>query len=277
MRIAIVGTGIAGNVVAHRLHPAHDITVFESASRIGGHANTIEVVSGDATLKLDTGFMVFNERTYPKFCALLKELEVGSQDTAMSFSVRRETSGLEYCGSSLNALFAQRANLLRRSFHRMLRDIVRFNRAASEGLDDIAESTTLGEYLEAGQYSREFARDYLVPMGAAIWSNPPDTLPAMPARFFVRFFHNHGLLTFRDRPQWRVIRGGAETYVSKLVAGHQHRIRLNSPVNSIARRGGRVVVRSCGRSESFDRIFIACHSDQALRLLEDASGAEREV
>jgi predicted NAD/FAD-binding protein len=277
MRIAIVGTGIAGNVVAHHLHRAHDITVFESGARIGGHSNTIEVVSGDATLRLDTGFMVFNERTYPQFCTLLRELEVGSQDTSMSFSVRREQNGLEYCGSSLNALFAQRANLLRPSFHRMLRDILRFNRTASEGLDGIAESTTLGEYLEAGQYSREFARDYLVPMGAAIWSSPPETLSAMPARFFLRFFHNHGLLSLHDRPQWRVIRGGAQAYVSKLVASHQHRIRLNSPVDSIARQGGRVVVRSCGRSESFDRIFIACHSDQALRLLQDASGAEREV
>jgi uncharacterized protein len=278
LKIAIVGTGIAGNVVAHHLHANHDITVFEANDYIGGHSNTHHVQTRDGELNLDTGFIVFNDRTYPNFIRLLDKLGVESQPSSMSFSVQCQRSGLEYNGSSLNALFAQRRNLLRPSFHRMIRDIVRFNRESLGLLQDDLPQLTLAEYLARNGYSREFVQHYLIPMGAAIWSAEPRTLQKIPAQFFIRFFHNHGLLNLKDRPMWRVIRGGSRSYVEKLVAGHRRRIRLNCPVHSVTRSGGKVIVRSAGNlAESFDCIFIASHSDQTLSMLSDATRSEREV
>jgi uncharacterized protein len=278
MKIAIVGTGIAGNVVAHRLAREHDITVFEADARVGGHTNTVDVVAGGRRWAIDTGFIVFNDVTYPKFVALLDELGVASQPSDMSFSVSDRRSGLEYSGSSLNTLFAQRSNLLRPSFHRMLLDVLRFNREAPVLLEGGGGPVTLGEYLRAQGYSRSFVEHYILPMGAAIWSASPEGMSRMPAAFFVRFFHNHGLLSVTDRPQWRVIRGGSKRYVEKLVAGHRDRIRLNTPVHWIRRHPGYVEVKARGSEvERFDRVFLACHSDQALRLLTDPSPQEREV
>jgi predicted NAD/FAD-binding protein len=278
LKIAIVGTGIAGNVVAYHLHARHDITVYEANDYIGGHSNTHHVQTGDGELNLDTGFIVFNDRTYPSFIGLLDKLGVESQPSSMSFSVQSEPSGLEYNGSSLNSLFAQRLNLLRPSFHRMIRDVLRFNRESLAVLQQDMPLMTLAEYLARNGYSREFVQNYLIPMGAAIWSAEPRMLQKMPAQFFIRFFHNHGLLSLKDRPVWRVIRNGSESYVQKLVAGHRDRIRLNCPVRSVIRSGGKVIVRSSGiMAESFDCIFIASHSDQALRMLSDATRSEREV
>ena len=278
LKIAVVGTGIAGNVVAHHLHRHHDVTVFEANGYIGGHSNTHSIATRDGELNLDTGFIVFNDRTYPHFTELLDRLGVESQASSMSFSVQCQRSGLEYNGSSLNALFAQRRNLLRPSFHRMIRDILRFNREALALLQDDLPQLTLAEYLARNGYSREFVQYYLVPMGAAIWSAEPRTLQKMPARFFIRFFHNHGLLSLKERPAWQVIRNGSKSYVQKLIAGHRDRIRLDCPVHSVTRRAGKVIVHSAGSgAETFDCIFIASHSDQALRMLSDASGAEREV
>jgi predicted NAD/FAD-binding protein len=269
MRIAVIGAGIAGNVAAWHLHRAgHDIAVFEAGSHVGGHTHTHEI-DGHA---IDTGFIVYNARTYPKFVALLEEFDVASQPSSMSFSVRNESTGLEYNGTRLSTFFAQRRNLLRPSFYRMLADIVRFNREAPR-LIDTHPSSTLGEYLEGNRYSREFIRDYIVPMGAAIWSTHPQRIFGFPACFFVRFLSNHGMLSLDDRPQWRVIRGGSARYVEKLVAPFRHRIRLNSPVRSVRRIAGGVLVDG----ERFDHAFIACHSDQALAMLADPSPAEREV
>lgn len=278
MKIAVIGTGIAGNVVAHRLCEEHDVTVFEANDYIGGHSNTVTLKTAEGDLKLDTGFIVFNDRTYPNFVRLLDELGVDSQESSMSFSVQCERSNLEYNGSTLNSLFAQRSNLLRPSFYRMIRDILRFNREAKELLHRSDSNQSLAAYLEQQGYSDEFVRQYLIPMGAAIWSAEPDTMEQMPAGFFVRFFHNHGLLSIRNRPVWRVIRGGSREYVRKLVAGHRDRIRLNCPVMSVTRQPDRVLVRAHGmEAESFDYIFMACHSDQALRLLGDALPVERQV
>ncbi|HSD70300.1 MAG TPA: FAD-dependent oxidoreductase [Woeseiaceae bacterium] len=278
LRIAVVGTGIAGNVVAHYLHRKHDITVFEANNYIGGHSNTLDVASHGEELRLDTGFIVFNDRTYPHFIDLLDKLGVESQPSNMSFSVRCDNSGLEYNGATLNSLFAQRRNLLRPSFHHMIRDILRFNREARAVLQQDTPQMTLAEYLARNGYSREFVQNYLIPMGAAIWSAEPRALQKMPARFFIRFFDNHGLLDLGDRPLWRVIRNGSRSYVQKLVAGHRERIRLNCPVQSVTRVGSKVIVRSRGNpAESFDCIFIAGHSDQALRMLSDATSLEREV
>lgn len=278
MKIAIIGTGIAGNVVAHRLCGEHDVTVFEANSYVGGHSNTVTVASSEGGLNLDTGFIVFNDRTYPNFVRLLDELGVKSQESSMSFSVQCAQSGLEYNGSTINALFAQRSNLLRPSFYRMIRDILRFNRDALQLLHDDNSRLSLVDYLVQQGYSHEFIGQYLIPMGAAIWSAEPGMMEKMPASFFVRFFHNHGLLSIKDRPVWRVIRGGSREYVRKLIAGHRERIRLNCPVNRVTRQPDRVLIRAQGMEpEAFDYVFLACHSDQALQLLGDALPIERQV
>ena len=277
MKIAIIGSGIAGNVVAHRLHREHDITVFEAAGHIGGHTHTHTVEFKDERHEIDTGFIVFNDWTYPNFIALLTELGVESQPSAMSFSVKNEASRLEYNGATLNTLFAQRRNLLRPSFHRMIRDIVRFNREAP-GLLETSSDTGLGDYLADGGYSREFIRDYLIPMGAAIWSTDPARMLAFPARYFVRFFNNHGMLSVNVRPQWRAIRGGSARYVEKLVAPFRDRIHLNAPVETVRRLPDCVLVKAAGAAAGrFDHVFFACHSDQALRLLADATELEHDV
>jgi predicted NAD/FAD-binding protein len=278
MKIAIIGTGIAGNVAAYHLAKKHDITVYEADDRIGGHTNTVDVLAGGRRWAVDTGFIVFNDVTYPNFIALLDELGVESQPSDMSFSVSNRRNGLEYNGASLNALFAQRSNLLRPSFYRMLLDILRFNREAPTLLEGTAATVTLGDYLDANGYSREFVEHYIVPMGAAIWSATPEGMRRMPAAFFVRFFHNHGLLSVNDRPAWRVIKGGSRRYVEKLVAGHRDRIRLNAAVQWIRRHPEYIEVKAVGADpERFDRVFLACHSDQALRLLADPTPQERDV
>ena len=277
MKIAIIGSGIAGNVVAHHLYRHHEITLFEGASHIGGHTHTHSVVLDGERHEIDTGFIVFNDWTYPNFIALLNELGVATRPSSMSFSVSNERSGLEYNGTSLNTLFAQRQNLLRPSFHRMIREIMRFNREAPRLLES-PDETTLGDYLAVERYSPVFIRDYLVPMGAAIWSTDPQRMLSFPAAYLIRFFHNHGMLSVDDRPQWRVIRGGSARYVEKLVAPFRHRIRLNTPVEAVRRMPDRVMVRPRGgEAERFDQVFFACHSDDALRLLKDASPAENEV
>jgi predicted NAD/FAD-binding protein len=278
MKIAIVGTGIAGNVAAYRLRREHDITVFEANDYIGGHTNTVEVEEDGRTLCIDTGFIVFNDRTYPNFIALLDELGQASRRSVMSFSVQSASTGLEYNGSNLNGLFSQRLNLLRPSFVRMVRDILRFNREAVMAIQDLPAATTVGEYLGRHGYSEEFARDYLVPMTAAIWSAEPVQVVEMPLAFLVRFFHNHGLLQLKDRPVWHVIEGGSREYVRKLTTGHRDRIRTATPVESISRFGDHVQIKARGcEAEQFDHVFIACHSDQALRMLADPTDAEREI
>lgn len=278
MKIAIIGTGIAGNVAAYKLREEHEVTVFEAGPYVGGHTNTLDVYEDGRRLAVDTGFIVFNDRTYPNFIRLLDELGQESQPSEMSFSVRADKGGLEYSGSSLNALFAQRRNILRPPFYRMIRDILRFNEAALRHSDSTDKSETLGDYLRENRYSQEFIDHYLVPMAAAIWSAEPVSVIHMPVRFLVRFFANHGLLQLTDRPVWRVIKGGSRQYVDKLVAGHRDRIRLNSPVQSVRRVSDRIEVRSAsGGIEFFDYVFVACHSDQALALLEDATAEERDV
>jgi len=278
MKIAIIGSGIAGNVIAHRLHRAHDITVYEAASHIGGHTHTHSVEQDERSYEVDTGFIVFNDRTYPNFIALLDELGVASQQSSMSFSVRNESSGLEYNGTTLNTLFAQRRNLLRPSFLGMIRDILRFNREAPALLAEAGGELPLGAFLAHARYGRAFIENYMVPMGAAIWSTDADSMLKFPARFFVRFLHNHGMLSVNDRPLWRTIRGGSARYVEKLTAPFRDRIRLGTPVESVRRLPGSVIVKARGlEAVRYDTVFFACHSDQALALLADPGGVEREV
>lgn len=278
MRIAIVGSGIAGLTVAHRLHREHDITVFEAADWIGGHTHTVDVEWAGRSYAIDTGFIVCNDWTYPNFLGLLAELGVPTQPSSMSFSVRCERSGLEYNGTTLNSLFAQRRNLLRPAFYRMLRDIVRFNREAVAAVESWPEGLTLGDYLEQARFGREFIDYYLKPMGAAIWSAEPARMLDCPAAFLVRFFRNHGMLSVNSRPQWRVVRGGSRSYVEKLIAPFRPRVRTSTQVARITRiPGGVELETSRGMRQRFDAAFIACHSDEALRMLGDPTPAERAV
>ena len=268
MRIAVVGSGIAGNVAAYRLAAEHDITVFEADHRPGGHTNTIDVDEEGRTLAVDTGFIVFNDRTYPNFIQLLDEIGQESRDSEMSFSVQSRSTGLEYCGSTLNSLFADRRNLFRPGFHRMIRDILRFNREATDSLCFEPPGQTVGGYLQRHRYSAEFRDNYLVPMAA----------DGMPLRFLVQFFDNHGLLQLKDRPQWRTIVGGSREYVRKLTRGFADRIRLGSPVKKLRRYRDHVeVFTDAGGLETFDAVFVACHSDQALAMLADPTATESEV
>lgn len=275
MKIAIIGTGIAGNVAAYKLRQKHDITVFEAGTYVGGHTNTVDVYDGGKKFAIDTGFIVFNDRTYPNFIKLLEEIGQESQASEMSFSVRSDK--LEYNGRSLDALFAQRSNLLRPGFYKMVRDILRFNKEAASDASDVA-GQTLAEYFASRNYGQAFLQQYLVPMAAAIWSAEPNRVLDMPAEFLFRFFRNHGLLQLSDRPTWRVVKGGSREYVRKLVSEHRDRIRLNTPVYEVTRRATGVQVRSAGNEvETFDAVFFACHSDQALAMLTKPTRAESEV
>ena len=278
MKIAIIGSGIAGNYAAYQLNKSHDVTLFEANDYIGGHTHTHDIEWAGGNYAIDSGFIVFNERTYPNFIAILDELGVPYSDTRMSFSVKNDATGLEYNGSSLNALFAQRRNLLNPGFLAMIREILRFNRNARKALVDNLTDLSLGEFLAQGDYSKDFIDQYIVPMGAAIWSTSPQLMRKFPARFFIRFFDHHGLLTVTDHPQWHVIDGGSREYVRKLTAGFKDKIRLNSPVMSVQRFESYVELTVHGADpQRFDRVFIATHSDQALRILTDASALEREV
>lgn len=278
MKVAVIGAGIAGNVAARLLHPGHEVTVFEAAGHVGGHSHTHDVEVAGRRVRVDTGFIVYNERTYPRFTRLLESLGVATQESSMSFSVRDEASGLEYNGTSLNAMFAQRLNLLRPAFLALVRDILRFNREAPRLLESEGGERPLGEFLDAGSYGRAFREQYLVPMGAAIWSTDPGRMLDFPARFFVRFLHNHGMLSVNDRPVWRTIRGGSARYVERLTSPFRHRIRLETPVESVRRLSAGVIVKPRGdEAQHFDAVFLACHSDQALALLADPSAAERDT
>lgn len=278
MRIAIVGTGIAGLTAAHHLHSRHELTLFEAQSHIGGHTHTIDVEYSGEQHRIDTGFIVFNNRNYPNFVRMLDELGVASQPTEMSFSVRCDRTGLEYNGGHLNGLFAQRLNLFRPSFHRLIRDILRFNRQAPRILDEANGEPTVGEFLARHHYSREFSEQYLLPMGSAIWSCPVDKFSEFPIRFIVEFYRNHGLLSLTDRPEWRVICGGSRTYVDRLTSRFAEAIRLNTPVVSVRRFPDHVEVSTKGNGPQwFDHVIFACHADQALRLLADPTATERDV
>jgi predicted NAD/FAD-binding protein len=277
MKIAVIGTGISGMVAARLLHSRHALTVFEANDYVGGHTHTVPVDQAGNSYAIDTGFIVFNERTYPNFCRLLDRLGVASQASEMSFSVKSERTGLEYCGTSLNTVFAQRSNLFRPSFHRMLWDILRFNRESPGLLDDEQPEISLGAFLDQGRYSRPFREQYLIPMGAAIWSMSPTQMLEFPARYFVQFLRNHGLLTLTDRPIWRTITGGSWKYIESLTAPYRDQIRLNSPVQSVRRLDDTVEVTTAQGCERFDQVVFATHGDQALRLLHDATSLERDV
>ena len=280
-RIAIVGTGIAGMTAAWHLHRHHDLTVFEANDYVGGHTATVDVERHGRRHAVDTGFIVFNDWTYPNFIDLLEAVGAPWQWSDMSFSLRCERTGLEYNGTSVDSLFAQRRNLLNPSFLRMIADILRFNTRSKALLTAPDTGLTLGEYLAREGYSRAFIERYILPMGRAIWSATGSGMLAFPARFFVDFFERHGFLNIDDRPTWRTVSGGSREYARRLIAPFRDRIRLSTPVRRIVRDGGGVTLSSEGPegslTERFDHVIIACHSDQALALLADADPVEREV
>ena len=273
MKIAIVGGGISGLTTAYLLSREHEVILYESNDYIGGHTNTVTIEMNGSPVPVDTGFIVYNEQNYPNFSHILSDLNVSTQPTSMSFSVKLIEPDLEYNGSSFKQLFGQKKNLLRPRFYQMLWDILRFNRRSPGLLDSTSYEITLGEYAIECGFSQDFIHHYLVPMGAAIWSSSPSAILEMPAYFFIRFFKNHGMLNLNDRPQWRTITGGSCQYVNKMIASFAKNIRLGHKVSSVERLNDRVTVDG----DSYDHVVFACHSDQAIEALSDPSVYEKDI
>ena len=278
-RIAVIGAGVSGLTAAWLLAEKHDVQVFEAGDYAGGHTNTEQVEAGGRTWPVNTGFIVFNDWTYPNFIKLMERLGVPSEVSEMSFSVDCSSTGLQYNGTSLNTLFAQRKNLFNLPFLKMVREILRFNKETRADLEagNINNEETLGEYLNRNGYSRYFRNYYIVPMGAAIWSAPEIVLEQFPIRFFLQFFNNHGMLSVDDRPTWRVISGGSAQYVKKMMERLGDGMHLNSPVDRVVRHEDGVTVTVRGEEHHFDQVIFGCHSDQALAMLADATDKERDI
>ena len=278
MRIAVVGAGISGLVVAHLLHRAHEITVFEANAYPGGHTNTIRVDTPNETHQVDTGFIVFNDRNYPNFERLLERLAVPRQLSTMSFSVSDGVGDFEYSSASPNGLFAKRAHLITPWFHRMVADLRRINHAAGELLGNCARDLSLGDWLEHHRFSRAFIERLIVPQAAAVWSADPRQMWSFPARFLAEFFDNHGMLALHRRPRWQTVPRGSARYVEALTRPFGERLRLRTSVDAVSRHEDHVLVKPRGgEAERFDEVVLATHSDQALAMLRDASDREHEV
>ena len=282
MKIAVIGAGISGMASAYYLSKEHEVHLFESSERLGGHTNTIDISISKEHYKIDTGFIVFNSKNYPVFSSLMDELGVEYQDSFMSFSVKTEESGLEYNGTSLNSLFCQRKNLFNFKFYRMIKDIMRFNKAATRYyLEKIKENKTelmsIEEFALKNSYSKEFIELYLIPMGAALWSASREEMRKFPLDFFVRFFQNHGMLSIDDRPQWYVIKGGSKAYIPKLTASYFKNIHLNSKVTQVKRTPTSIEVSFDGHTLNFDQVVFASHADQTLSLINNPTILEQEI
>ena len=274
--IAIIGSGISGLTAAHLLHKKYDIHVFEKNNRIGGHTNTITVEEDHQSIAIDTGFIVYNDHTYPNFIRLLKAIGVKGQQSNMSFSYSSHTGSLEYSGDTVNTLFAQRKNVFKPSFYALLNQILTFNRCARRFLHN-TNNLTLNEFLDHHKISRACRDHYIYPLASAIWSTPMINVGDMPARFIILFYHHHGLLSVKDRPQWRVIQRGSKSYVDALTQPFYNKIQTNTPVKQIIRHQDAVEVVTENESRSFDAVIMACHSDEALALLADPSPAESNI
>jgi uncharacterized protein len=279
MKIAIIGSGIAGLTCAWRLAGHHQVTLFEAEATAGGHTATVDVTTPQGTYAIDTGFIVYNDRTYPRFMGLLSELGISGQKTQMSFSVHNPQTGLEYNGHTLRSLFAQRRNLVNPAFWGLLKEVVRFNRLAKRALNDADEHETLQTFLEQHRFSPFFARHYILPMGAAIWSSSLQEMRRFPLPLFLRFFEHHGLLDITHRPQWYVVPGGSREYIRAMLSklGDRLSLQLNAPVQQVIRFEGGVKVEFENVCHTFDQVIFACHSAQALAMLADPTQAETEI
>ncbi|MFT7184735.1 MAG: putative NAD/FAD-binding protein [Pseudohongiellaceae bacterium] len=279
-RIAVIGSGVSGLCSAYLLSREHEVTLFEASNYLGGHTNTEDVELNGRTYPVNTGFIVFNDWTYPNFIKLMDQLGVVSEDSDMSFSVRCENTGLEYNGTNLNSLFAQRQNLFKPRFLKMVYDIVRFNKQTVAMLENnlVTDEETLGEFVQKHKYSKNFVNYYIVPMGAAIWSASQEVMLAFPLKFFLNFFNNHGMLSVDERPQWRVISQGSRSYIDPITQSYKERIKLNTPVTKVERKRDGISVHTAkGEVFEFDQVVLACHSDQALRMLDEPSKQESEI
>ncbi len=278
MKIAIIGTGISGLTCGYYLHQKHDVTVYEANDYIGGHTATVDVEVNDKHYAVDTGFIVYNDKTYPNFIQLMRDIGVTGKPTEMSFSVSNHGQNLEYNGHTIRTLFAQKRNWVNPRFYHFVYEILRFNQLAKAHTErGESDQSTLGDFLVQNDFSQYFCDNYILPMGAAIWSSTLADMRAFPLHFFTRFFLNHGLLDIKDRPQWRVIEGGSRSYIEPLVRGFRDSIRLNAPVQRVWRDNVGAHVESNGKIEYFDEVIFACHSDQALDMLKDPSDEEQSV
>jgi len=278
MKIAVIGSGIAGLTVAHMLNAQHDIHVYESANHVGGHVNTIQLEEAQRTLEIDTGFIVFNDWTYPNFEKLIADLDIEIQNSCMSFAARCEATGFEWSGDGLRGLIFNRDNWNQTRSYQMFSDIVRFNRDAKVFIQEKDLSISLGQYLLEKKYSKAFIKYYILPMGAAIWSSQVQKINHFPAYSFLQFFNNHGLLNLRNRPQWKTIVGGSKQYVQQLIKPFADKVYINTPVQKIKRVEHGVELSAYGReAEYFDHVFFACHADQALEILDEPTAKEHAV
>ncbi len=278
-KIAVIGSGAAGLTAAYLLDSIHNVTLFEKADRLGGHTNTLTLSSGpDAGTPIDTGFIVFNEKNYPLLCRLFKRLGVETDFTDMAFGLACRETGLEYCSDFPRGLFAQKRNYFKPSFIRFIREILRLNRFAKQQLQDgVMAGQTLAEWLESVKASSAYRQLYLLPMGAAIWSTPAAEMLKFPAEMFLRFFDNHGLWDLKNRPRWKFVRGGSQTYVKKIQAGFKGNIRLNSGVVKIKREADGVEVQTAQGAQKFDAVVLAAHADESYAMLTDPSDAEKQA
>ena len=274
MKVAVIGSGISGNTLAYLLNKNHDVTLYEKDKRIGGHSHTHEIVINNKKVNVDTGFIVFNKKTYPLFTSLLNNLGVKYENSNMSFSVFSKENNFEYNGTTLNSLFSQRRNLLSPKFLKMIFEILRFNK---ESIKLKSKTILLKQYLKNNNYSTYFCKNYILPMGAAIWSSDINTILNFPAHFFIDFFKNHGMLSVTNRPQWLTIKGGSQEYVKKLTSGFKNKIRLNSKIKNIVRYKSYVVIEDNKSKEKFDYVFFACHSDEALEILKKPTADEVKI
>jgi uncharacterized protein len=279
MKIAVIGSGISGMASAHILARNHEVHLFESATRLGGHTDTHQVEVASGRYRVDTGFIVFNNKNYPNFIKLMDQLGVKSQPSEMSFSVKVEKNGLEYNGTNLNSLFCQRRNLFNFSFYQMIRDILRFNKEATHHYlnHQLDHSKTIEDFLRENKYSPQFIEHYIIPMGAAIWSASREEMRKFPLGFFVRFFYNHGMLTVDDRPLWRVIQNGSQSYIPALTKNFSSNIHLGEKIHLVKRLENKVMVQSSTTSMEFDHVVFAAHADQVMKIFENPTPLEREV
>lgn len=279
-KVAVIGSGISGLTTAYLLNQQHDVHVFEANDYIGGHTATIDIEHQGQDYKIDTGFIVFNNKTYPYFLTLLDQLGMDKQETEMSFSVHNLLSGLEYNGNNLNTLFAQRRNIVNPKFWSLIRQILRFNKQCKALYESntIESGTSLGDFLQQNNFNDYFAQNYILPMAAAIWSSSLNQVKQFELKFFIQFFYNHGLLNIQDRPQWYVIPGGSKSYIEPLINHFKNPVQLNSQIQTVERNEHNVtIIFADGEQQSFDEVVFACHSDQALALLSAPTDEEKDI
>ena len=277
LKIAIIGSGISGLTSAYVLNKKYDVSIYEKNDYLGGHTHTHKIAENSKAFNIDSGFIVYNENTYPNFIKLLDLLKVERQHSTMGFSVKTSYKDFEYSGNSIWSIFAKKSNLFNPYFLNMLTSVLRFNRTSINDLNNIDPSTSLIDYLKSKKFSNYFIKYYVVPMAAAIWSTSPKMILKMPALFFIKFFNNHGLLQIKNRPQWWVIKNGSKQYVKKIIEQFNGTIHLNTPVKKVIRNKNHVIIETKAKSEVFDAVIFATHSDQSLKLLNDISNNEKNI